>query len=107
MTAGYNGVINQRQFRLPEPWFPTEYRYPDRTYRGRPPRPSAPGPSSCTTLRRDRRPHLAWIADRKVLCAGDMFIWVSPNCGNRRRCSATSMEWAAGCVAWPTSAPSC
>ena len=33
MTEGYNGAINQRQFRLAEPFFPTDFRYPDRTYR--------------------------------------------------------------------------
>ncbi|MCO5306479.1 MAG: MBL fold metallo-hydrolase [Microthrixaceae bacterium] len=97
MTAGYNGVINQRQFRLPEPWFPTEYRYPDRTYRG-----------SATATVGDRTVELhhsrgetddhtwAWIADRKVLCAGDMFIWVSPNCGNPQKVQRYPMEWAAG-----------
>src|ERR1700675_4281574 len=34
-TAGYNGIINQRQFRTPQPFWPTEYRYPDETYRTR------------------------------------------------------------------------
>src|SRR5689334_8656094 len=33
LTAGYNEVINQRQFQLPDPRWPREYRYPDRTYR--------------------------------------------------------------------------
>lgn len=32
MTAGYNAVINQRQFGLPGLRWPVEYRYPDRTY---------------------------------------------------------------------------
>ena len=30
-TAGYNGIINQRQFQLPKPTFPTDFRYPDET----------------------------------------------------------------------------
>ncbi len=34
-TAGYNGIINQRQFRTAAPFWPTEYRYPDETYRTR------------------------------------------------------------------------
>ncbi|HNE38114.1 MAG TPA: alkyl sulfatase dimerization domain-containing protein, partial [Microthrixaceae bacterium] len=97
MTAGYNGVINQRQFRLPEPWFPTEYRYPDRTYRG-----SATATVGARTVelhhsRGETDDHTwAWIADRKVLCAGDMFIWVSPNCGNPQKVQRYPMEWAAG-----------
>jgi hypothetical protein len=32
-TAGYNEVINQRQFGVPGLRWPVEYRYPDRTYR--------------------------------------------------------------------------
>ena len=33
LTAGYNSVINQRQFQAPGLQWPTEYRYPDETYR--------------------------------------------------------------------------
>ena len=32
MTAGYNAVINQRQFKAPGLRWPTEYRMPDETY---------------------------------------------------------------------------
>ena len=32
-TAGYNEVINQRQFGVPGLRWPLDYRYPDRTYR--------------------------------------------------------------------------
>lgn len=32
MTAGYNEVINQRQFGVRDFRWPTDYRYPDRTY---------------------------------------------------------------------------
>src|SRR3954464_3285673 len=32
LTAGYNEVINQRQFRVPNLRWPTEYCYPDRPY---------------------------------------------------------------------------
>src|SRR5471032_1089509 len=32
MTAGYNAVINQRQFKAPGLRWPTEYRLPDETY---------------------------------------------------------------------------
>ena len=31
LTAGYNAVINQRQFRLPNLAWPVRYRYPDET----------------------------------------------------------------------------
>lgn len=32
MTTGYNEVINRRQFGVRDLRWPTEYRYPDRTY---------------------------------------------------------------------------
>ena len=31
-TAGYNEIINRRQFGFTDLRWPTEYRYPDRTY---------------------------------------------------------------------------
>ena len=33
LTAGYNGVINQRQFQFGRPYWPTDYRHPDEVYR--------------------------------------------------------------------------
>ena len=35
LTAGYNGIINRRQFGIDSLEWPTDYRYPDRTYRDR------------------------------------------------------------------------
>src|SRR5581483_11418749 len=35
LTVGYNGIINRRQFDLDTLEWPTDYRYPDRTYRDR------------------------------------------------------------------------
>lgn len=32
LTAGYNGTVDQRQFQLPSARWPTDHRYPDRTY---------------------------------------------------------------------------
>ena len=32
LTVGYNGIINARQFALPAPLFPGEFRYPDQTF---------------------------------------------------------------------------
>lgn len=97
MTAGYNGTINQRQFRLPEPYFPTDFRYPDRTYRD-----STTVDLGATTLelhhsRGETDDHTwVWIPDRRILCAGDMFIWVSPNCGNPQKVQRYPLEWADG-----------
>src|SRR3546814_7311000 len=33
LTAGYNGVINQRQFQFAKPYWPVDYRHPDEVYR--------------------------------------------------------------------------
>lgn len=33
LTAGYNGIVNRRQFDISELEWPTECRFPDRTYR--------------------------------------------------------------------------
>ena len=35
-----------------------------------------------------------WLADRKVLCTGDLFIWASPNCGNPQKAQRYCDEWA-------------
>ena len=95
LTAGYNGVINARQFKMPGFRWPTEYRYPDETY----------------TLRHDvtvggERFELRhgkgetddhtwiWLPDRKALCTGDLFIWASPNCGNPQKVQRYPREWA-------------
>lgn len=97
LTEGYNGTINQRQFRLAAPYFPTDFRYPDRTYRD----------SSTVTVgddvielhhsRGETDDHTwAWMPERRILCAGDMFIWVSPNCGNPQKVQRFPLEWADG-----------
>lgn len=94
-TNGYNAVINQRQFQLGGPFFPGDYRYPDQTYRDR---------LLLTVggvdfdLRHDRGETddatWVWLADRKVLCTGDLFIWASPNCGNPQKVQRYPREWA-------------
>ncbi|MBS1838447.1 MAG: MBL fold metallo-hydrolase, partial [Actinobacteria bacterium] len=94
---GYNGTINQRQFRPAAPYFPTDFRYPDRTYRDT--TTVAVGDSTIELhhSRGETDDHTwAWMPDRRILCAGDMFIWVSPNCGNPQKVQRYPLEWAAG-----------
>lgn len=96
MTLGYNGIINQRQFRLGAPLFPEDFRYPDRTY----------GDSTTVTLgdlilelhhdKGETDDHTwVWIPDHAALCTGDLFIWVAPNCGNPQKVQRYPIEWAA------------
>lgn len=97
VSAGYNTVINRRQFGLGDGFdWPTEYRYPDRTYRDR---LDLDVGGLRVELHHDRGEtddHTwAWIPSRRVLCTGDLFIWASPNCGNPQKVQRYPRDWAA------------
>ena len=96
MTTGYNGTINQRQFRLGAPLFPEEFRYPDRTYRSD---TEVRAGTLTLELHHDKGEtddHTwVWIPQRSILCTGDLFIWVAPNCGNPQKVQRYPLEWAA------------
>ncbi|SDF18916.1 Metallo-beta-lactamase superfamily protein [Blastococcus fimeti] len=95
LTNGYNAVINQRQFQAPQLTWPTEYRRPDVTYR-----------DGMTLTRGGLTMELfhvqgetddatvAWLPKQRILCPGDMFIWVTPNCGNPQKVQRYPREWA-------------
>ena len=95
MTAGYNAVINQRQFKAPGLRWPTEYRLPDETYTDT---LSLRVGGETFELYHDRGETddatWVWSPDRKVLFAGDMFIWASPNCGNPQKAQRYARDWA-------------
>jgi alkyl sulfatase BDS1-like metallo-beta-lactamase superfamily hydrolase len=93
LTAGYNRVINARQFGAAA--WPREYRYPDRTFSTR---LDLVVGGECIELRHARGEtddHVwAWLPERKILCTGDLFIWASPNCGNPQKVSRYPRDWA-------------
>jgi alkyl sulfatase BDS1-like metallo-beta-lactamase superfamily hydrolase len=95
MTAGYNAVINQRQFKAPGLRWPTEYRRPDETYRDA---MTITVGGETFELYHDRGETddatWVWSPARKVLFAGDMFIWASPNCGNPQKVQRYARDWA-------------
>lgn len=97
LTAGYNGVINQRQFQFPRPYWPTQYRHPDELYRDH--HVLTVGGEQWE-LHHDKGETddatWVWNPDRKVLCTGDLFIWASPNCGNPQKVQRYPREWAIG-----------
>jgi len=75
--------------------WPTEYTYPDTTYTR----------SLALTVggerfelyhdRGETDDHTwVWVPDRKVLCPGDLFIWVVPNAGNPQKVQRYPLEWA-------------
>jgi len=96
MTVGYNEVINQRQFGAPGLRWPTEYRYPDRTYSSE---LTFDVGGTSFALRHEKGETddhtVTWIPDHKVLCCGDLFIWASPNAGNPQKVQRYPLEWAA------------
>ena len=108
LTAGYNSIINTRQFgadalrsttgdvapRGVLRW-PTEYTYPDTTY----------ARSLVVTVggerfelyhdRGETDDHTwVWVPGRKVLCPGDLFIWAVPNAGNPQKVQRYPLDWA-------------
>lgn len=95
LTNGYNGVINQRQFQLPVPMFPSDFRYPDEVYRSELTISVGGLPVELFHDKGETDDGTwAWIPDRKVLCTGDLFIWAAPNCGNPQKVQRFPWEWA-------------
>ncbi|NUT44960.1 MAG: MBL fold metallo-hydrolase [Thermoactinospora sp.] len=95
LTNGYNAVINQRQFQAPGLTWPTEYRQPDLSYRDELTVKRAgwtfemfhaKGETDDATV--------AYVPEARVLLPGDMFIWVTPNCGNPQKVQRYPREWA-------------
>jgi alkyl sulfatase BDS1-like metallo-beta-lactamase superfamily hydrolase len=95
LTAGYNGIINQRQFQAPNLEWPTEYRYPDETYRDRYAVSVGDTLVDLHHARGETDDHTwTWFPEKKVLCCGDFFIWASPNAGNPQKVQRYPKEWA-------------
>jgi alkyl sulfatase BDS1-like metallo-beta-lactamase superfamily hydrolase len=94
-TAGYNTIINRRQFGFKDLNWPTEYRYPDRTYHDQLALSVGGVDFSLRHEKGETDDHtITWQAERKVLCCGDLFIWASPNAGNPQKVQRYPREWA-------------
>ncbi len=94
-TAGYNAVINQRQFNIPGLQWPTDYRYPDRTYSDRLDLEVGGVEFALHHARGETDDHTwTWAPSHRVLCCGDLFIWASPNAGNPQKVQRYPSEWA-------------
>ncbi|HEX6078468.1 MAG TPA: alkyl sulfatase dimerization domain-containing protein [Methylomirabilota bacterium] len=94
-SAGYNRLVNARQFSRPPTW-PTEYVYPDTTYE-RALRFEADGLAVDLEHARGETDDHTWLwwPDRRVLWTGDLFLWVAPNAGNPQKAQRYAAEWAA------------
>jgi alkyl sulfatase BDS1-like metallo-beta-lactamase superfamily hydrolase len=94
-TPGWNANINRRQFRMPELAWPTDYRYPDETYRDRHELTVGGVRLVLHHARGETDDHTwVWLPERRVLLTGDLFIWASPNCGNPQKVQRYPIEWA-------------
>jgi alkyl sulfatase BDS1-like metallo-beta-lactamase superfamily hydrolase len=100
LTAGWNTIINRRQFQLPNLQWPTEYRYPDATYRDHHETEVGGVRVELHHAKGETDDHTyTWFPDKKLLCCGDLFIWVSPNAGNPQKVQRFPLEWAQACRA--------
>src|SRR5712691_1447362 len=94
-TAGYNAAINRRQFGASDLEWPTEYRYPDETYRDATSLEVGGLRFELRHARGETDDHTwVWVPDSRTLCTGDLFIWASPNCGNPQKVQRYAKEWA-------------
>ena len=95
LTAGYNAVINQRQFQVEGLQWPTDYRYPDETYSERHSFEVGGETFELTHAKGETDDYTwTWIPSRGILCPGDLFIWATPNAGNPQKAQRYPREWA-------------
>ena len=109
LTAGYNGVINQRQFRAPSLQWPTELPLPRRDLhrpagarRRRRARSSSSTTAARPTTRRGCGRRRAASSSRATCSSGRR-----PTAATRRRCSATRATGPRRSARWTRSSPSC
>ena len=95
-TAGYNAIINRRQFGIDELDWPVEYRRPDLTYRDTMTLHVGELTVELHHALGETDDHTwAYIPEREVVCCGDLFIWLAPNAGNPQKVQRYPAEWAA------------
>ena len=96
LTAGYNAVINQRQFQVEGLQWPTDYRYPDETYSDTHSFEVGGERFELHHAKGETDDHTwTWVPSRRVLCCGDLFIWATPNAGNPQKVQRYPRDWAA------------
>jgi alkyl sulfatase BDS1-like metallo-beta-lactamase superfamily hydrolase len=104
-TSGYNQVINLRQFGgaaravaavADRPFVPSRTLRPDTTYRTRLVERIGDVEFEFNACLGETDDHTwTWVPDRKMISAGDQFIWNFPNCGNPQKVQRYPLEWAA------------
>ena len=104
-TAGYNSIINTRQFGVETRW-PVEYQAPTETYAERLDLKVNGVQLELHHARGETDDHTwVWLPGKKVLCTGDLFIWAAPNAGNPQKVQRYAVEWAAALRAMAAKGP--
>ena len=95
MTAGYRRIVNQRQFQDSRAVWPTNYRYPDVTYRDKMQLHRGDVGFVLYHARGETDDHTyVWLPGEKILYTADFFIWACPNAGNPQKTQRYPQEWA-------------
>jgi alkyl sulfatase BDS1-like metallo-beta-lactamase superfamily hydrolase len=107
-TNGLNLAINARQFGGlkgmleghtlggAERFLPVETPEPDVTFNDRLRLTVGGMEMQLQHARGETDDHIwAWLPERKIICAGDFFIWNFPNAGNPQKVQRYPVEWAA------------
>jgi alkyl sulfatase BDS1-like metallo-beta-lactamase superfamily hydrolase len=93
-TAGYNGIINSRQFGMRVEW-PTDPLTPTLTYSERMDVQVGELELRLVHARGETDDHTwVFLPESRVLCTGDLFIWAAPNAGNPQKVQRFAIEWA-------------
>ncbi|MGQ0654389.1 MAG: alkyl sulfatase dimerization domain-containing protein [Betaproteobacteria bacterium] len=94
-TAGYNSLINARQFNVPTEW-PVSYQAPTETYADHLALEAGGTRFELHHAKGETDDHTwVWLPRTKTLCTGDLFIWAAPNAGNPQKVQRYALEWAA------------
>jgi alkyl sulfatase BDS1-like metallo-beta-lactamase superfamily hydrolase len=93
-TAGYNSIINSRQFGVPVK-FPTDPDFPTTVYRDDLRLRIGGRELELHHARGETDDHTwVYIPDARTVCTGDLFIWASPNAGNPQKVQRYAADWA-------------
>lgn len=94
LTNGYNAHINSIQTQRKTPW-PSNFRHPDVTYRDSL-TISVGGVRLDLFHARGETDDGTWVyyPDGNAIFTGDLFLWVSPNCGNPQKQQRYPLEWS-------------
>ncbi len=95
LTNGWNAHINQRQFSLPQPFFPNAFDWPTLTFRDALTQRLGDLEVRYYAAKGETDDHCyVWMPSRRYLFTGDLIIWQAPNCGNPQKVQRYPLEWA-------------